>query len=158
MINLRFGARALPLNPIVHRKADRVDRCRTTFSPSAVNSPENGYFRGGSSRIQKDFLAPDLYLNCFVFFVSFFYTIKDIVINPVNSNTAVQSPYFLVEELCLSKTLYLRGKTCKLAVLTFNNSPRTRLVALKCGSVLELVISVTLNNIRQTTANVSVRL
>ena len=41
---------------------------------------------------------------------------KNIVINPVNSNMAVQSPYFLVEELCLSKTLYLRGKVSQLAV------------------------------------------
>ena len=71
---------------------------------------------------------------------------------------AVQSPYFLVEELCLSKTLYLKGKAIQLAVLTFNNSPRTGLVALKCGSAWELVISVTLNSIWQTTANVCVRL
>ena len=65
----------------------------------------------------------------------------------------VQSPYFLVEELCLSKTLYLRRKANQLAVLTFNNSPRTHLVALKCGSAWELVISVTLNSVRQTTVN-----
>ena len=38
-------------------------------------SPKNGYFSGGSSKIQKDFLAPDLYLNCF-FFVYLFYSIK----------------------------------------------------------------------------------
>ena len=68
---------------------------------------------------------------------------------------AFQSPYFLVEELCLSETLYLRGKASQLAVLTFNNSPRTQLVALKCGSARELVISVTLNKIQKTTANVS---
>ena len=67
---------------------------------------------------------------------------------------AAQSPYFLVEELCLSKTLYLRGKADQLAVLTFNNTPRTRLVALKYGSDWKLVISVTLNSVRQTTANV----
>ena len=82
---------------------------------------------------------------------------KNIVINPVNSNTAVQSPYFLVEELRLSKTLYLRGKASQLAVLTFSNSPRTRLVALKCGSAWELVISVTLNSVQQKTANVGAR-
>ena len=76
------------------------------------------------------------------------------VINLVNRNTAVQSPFFDVEELYLSKTLYLRGKASHLAVLTFNNSPITRLVALKCGFVRELVISVTLNIVRQATANV----
>ena len=90
---MRFGARDLPLNPIVWRKADCVYCCRTTFSPSAINtyfmedssgdkyilyglSPGYGYFSGGSSEIQKDFLAPDLYLNCF-FFGSFFYSIKE---------------------------------------------------------------------------------
>ena len=39
--------------------------------------PGYGYFNEGSSGIQKDFLAPDFYLNCFVFFVSFFYAIKE---------------------------------------------------------------------------------
>ena len=67
---------------------------------------------------------------------------------------AVQSPFFVVEELYLSKTLYLRGKAIQLAVLTFNNSPITRLVALKCGSAQELVISVTPNSIWQATVNV----
>ena len=41
-----------------------------------------------------------------------------------------------MEELCLLKTLYLRGKASQLAFWTFNNSPRTRLVALKCGFCL----------------------
>ena len=49
---------------------------------------------------------------------------------------------------------YLRGKTIQLAAFTFNNSPITRLVALKCGSARELVISETLNNVWQTSANV----
>ena len=83
MINLRFRA----LNPKVHRKAERVYDWWTTFSPSTINryfmagssgdknilwglSPGYGYFSGGSSEIQKDFLAPDFYLNCF--FLCFF--------------------------------------------------------------------------------------
>ena len=49
-----------------------------------------------------------------------------------------------MEVLYLSKTLFLRGKASQLAVLTFDNSPITHLVALKCGSARELVISVTL--------------
>ena len=61
---------------------------------------------------------------------------------------------FYYEEFCLSKTLYLRGKAIQLAVLTFKNSPITRLVALKCGSAWEFVISVTPNSVQQTTANV----
>ena len=36
MINLRFGIRALPLNPKVWRKADRIYRWWTVFSPSAI--------------------------------------------------------------------------------------------------------------------------
>ena len=89
----------------------------------------------------------------FCFFLSFIQE-KNIVIDLVNPNTAVQSPFFVVEELYLSKTLYLRGKATQLPVLTFTNSPITRPVALKCGSARELVISVTLNSVRQTTANV----
>ena len=67
---------------------------------------------------------------------------------------AVQSLFFVKEELYLLKTLYLRGKASQLAVLTLNNSPTTHLVALKCNSAWELVVSVTFNNIWQTTANV----
>ena len=61
----------------------------------------------------------------------------------------------MVEELYLSKTWYLKEKASQLAVLTFNSSPIARLVALKCGSARELVISVTLNGVRQTTANLA---
>ena len=41
----------------------------------------------------------------------------------------------------------MRGKDILLAVLNFNNSPITHLVALKYGSVRELVISVILNSV-----------
>ena len=164
MINLRFVARAQPLNPIICKKAECVYHYRTTFSPSAINryfmlahpekdilcglSPGYGYFSRGSSEIQKDFLAPDFYLNCCFFCLCFFLLFnKRILLLILLTQT-------LVEELGLLKTLYLRGKADQLAVLTFNNSPRTRLVALKYGSARELVISVTLNSVRQTTANV----
>ena len=36
MINLRFGARAL--NPQARRKAERVCRCQSIFSPSLINN------------------------------------------------------------------------------------------------------------------------
>ena len=36
MINLRFGARALPLNPKVRRKVERVNCWQTIFSPSTI--------------------------------------------------------------------------------------------------------------------------
>ena len=39
--------------------------------------PGYGYFGGGSSKIEKDFLGPDIYLNYFFVFVSFFYSIKE---------------------------------------------------------------------------------
>ena len=48
------------------------------------------------SEIQKDFLAPDFYLN-FFFLVFFFYSIKNIVINLVSPNMPVQSPFFVVK-------------------------------------------------------------
>ena len=172
MINLRFKARAQPLNHEAWRKAERIYHWRTTVLPSTINryfmagsswdkdylwglSPGYGYFSGGSSEIQKDFLAPDSYLNCFFpcFFLLFNRKIFFLVF-------LTQTPQFrvlffvVVEELYLSKTSYLRGKASQLAVLTFNNSPITRLVVLKYGSARELVISVTLNGVRQTTANV----
>ena len=154
MINLILGARAQSLNPIVRRKADHVYRCRTTVSPSSINK---FFMRGlvqdtdilveAPLRYRKTFsLLTFTRIVLFSLFVSFMRE-KNIVINPVNSNTAAQSPSFLVEELCLPKTLHLKGKASQLAVLTFNNSPRTRLVALKCGSTWELVISVTLNSV-----------
>ena len=37
LINLRFGARALPLDPKVLRKTELVYHWRTTFSPSVIN-------------------------------------------------------------------------------------------------------------------------
>ena len=165
MINLIFGARARSLNLRVRRKADSVYHCLTTFSPSAINR----YFMRGLvqdtdilveafSGYRKTFsFLTFTWIVLFSLFFSFM-PLKNIVINLVNSNTAVQSPYFLVEELCLSKTLDLRGKAGQLAVLTYNNSPRARLVALKCDSTWVLVISVTLISVRQITANVCVRL
>ena len=94
MINLRFRAQALPLNPEAWWKAERVYHWRTTFLPSAINryfmagssgdkdilwglSPGYGYFSGDSSEIQKDFLAPNFLLELFFVFVSFFYSIKE---------------------------------------------------------------------------------
>ena len=72
MINLRFGAQALPLNPIVWRKANHVYRDQTTFSPSAINiyflkglAQDTDILVEAPSEMQKDFLALDFYLNCF---------------------------------------------------------------------------------------------
>ena len=62
-------------------------------------SPGYGYFSGGSSEIRKDFLTPDFYLSCFLFFLFLSFILeKNIVINLANPNTAVQSPFFVVEE------------------------------------------------------------
>ena len=57
IINLRFGVRTLLLNPKVWRKAGRIYRWRTVFSPSAIQ--------------KKNFFAPSFYLNCFSLFLSF---------------------------------------------------------------------------------------
>ena len=165
MINLRFGARVLSLNPIVWRKAYCVYRYRNTFLPSVIKRyfmedpfSVKGIFWRTSSEIQKNILAPNFYLNCFLPLFLYFIQLKNNVIIFVNTNTAVQSPFLYFEGLYLSKTLFLRGEASQLAVLTLINSPRTRLVALKYGSAWELVISVTLNSVWQTTANVCARL
>ena len=93
---------------------------------------------------QENFLAPDFYLNCV--FLSFFLLFnKRILLLILSTQTRQFRVLFVVEELYLSKTLYLRGKSSQLAVLTLNTSPITRPIALKCGSAWELVISVTLN-------------
>ena len=172
MIYLRFRAWDLPLNPEAWRKAECVYHGRTTVSPSTINryfmaslsgdkdilwglSPGYRYFSGGSSEKQKDLLILDFYLNCF--FLCFFLLFNKRILLLILLTQPRQFRvlfFFIVEELYLSKTLYLRGKAGQLAVLTLNNSPITHLVALRYGFTWELVISVTLNSIWQTTANV----
>ena len=91
MINLRLGAWALPLNPIVWRKRDHVYHFRTTFSPSAINryfmlacprikifyeglSPGYRHFSGGffqdTERLSRSWLLPELlFLSLFLSFI-----------------------------------------------------------------------------------------
>ena len=59
MINLRYGAQALPLNLEAGRKAKRVYCfCHYQILNGGLR-PRYGYFNGGFSEIQKDFLTPD---------------------------------------------------------------------------------------------------
>ena len=85
------------------------------------------------SEIQKDFLAPDFYLNYFFCLYFFLLFNKRILLLILLTQTQQFRVLFVVEELYLSKTLYLRGKASQLAMLTFNYPSITRLVALKCG-------------------------
>ena len=89
-------------------------------------------FRHLEERLSRSWLLPELF-----FFVSFLLT----------QTRQFRILFLVMEVLCLSKALYLRGKARQLAVLNFNNSPKTHLVALKCGSAREFVISVILNSI-----------
>ena len=147
MINLRFGARTLPLNPIVGRKANRVNCRRTTFSPSAINryfmedpsgdkdilcglSPRYGYFSGGSSEIQKNFLAPDFYLNCIFCLCLFLLFNKRILLLILLTQTRQFRVLLLLWRIVFVEDIVIEGESYQLAVLTFNKSPRTRLVAL----------------------------
>ena len=117
-------------------------------------SPRYGYFSGSSSEIQEDFFAPDFYLNCF-FLYSFLLFDKGILLLILLIQTQQFRVLILLWKNCICrKNLYLKGKACQLAVLTFNTSPPTCQVALKYGSSWELVISVTLNSVRQAIANV----
>ena len=106
------------------------------------------------SEIQKDFLVHDFYLNCFLSLFLFLFNKRILLLILLTQTRQLRVLFFIMEELYLSKTLYLRGKACQLAVLTINTLPITRPVALKCGFAWELVISVTLNSIRKTIANV----
>ena len=124
---------------------------RTIFSPSAIGDfvRDTNILMEALPRYRKTFsLLTFTWIVFFSLFLSFIQE-KNIVINLVNPNTTVHSPFFffVVEVLYLAKTLYLRGKASQLAVLTFNNSPITHLVVLKCGLARELVTSVTLNSI-----------
>ena len=80
MINLRFGAQALPFNPKARRKAERAYHHLPPLTDIKLGPRSRyEYFNGGSPEIEKDFLAPDFYKNCFLFlffFVSFSYSIK----------------------------------------------------------------------------------
>ena len=89
---------------------------------------------------------------CLCFFLLFN---KRILLSTLLSQTWQFRVLFLLWRIVFVEDLiFERGKACQLAVLTFNNSPTISLVDLKCGSARELVISVTLNSVRQTTANV----
>ena len=113
MINLRFEAWTLPLNPIVCRKAVSVYCYRTTFSPSAINilwrtRPGIKIFYVGLvrdtdilvealPRYRKTFsLLTFTWDILFSLFLSFMLW-NNIVISLVNPKTAVQSPSFIVK-------------------------------------------------------------
>ena len=128
-INLRI--RALPLNPKVWRKADH------TYCADEL------YFHLLPFRRKTfSFLA----LTWIVFFNLFLLFNKRILLLILLTQTR-QFRGFFVEILYLSKALFLMEKAGQLTVLNFNNSPITHLVALKCGSDGELVISVILNSV-----------
>ena len=100
MINLRFGAQALLLNPEARRKAERVYHWRNL--PQLKDNkwgprPGYEYFSGGSSELQNDFLTPDFNWIVFSLFLSFI-QLKNVVINLDNPNTIVQSPFFVVHK------------------------------------------------------------
>ena len=80
-------------------------------------SPGYGYFSGGSSEIQKDFLTPDFFLNCFFFLCFFLLFNKRILLLILLTQTQQFRVPFYCGELYLLKTLYLRGKASQLAVL-----------------------------------------
>ena len=125
MINLRFGARALPLNPIVCRKVEHVYRCRTTFLPSAITDilwrthlgikifnmglvHDTDILEEAPLRLRKTFVLLTFTWIVFFVFVSFFYSIKEYCNNLVNPNMAVQSPFFIVKN-CICRRLCIWG-------------------------------------------------
>ena len=150
MIILRFGARALPLNPIVWRKADRIYRCRITFSPSAINkyfmlarpdkdilcglSPGYGYFSGGSfwdtERLSRSWLLLELFF-CLCFFLLF--NKRTLLLILLTQTRQFRVLFLLWKNYTCRRPCIWGGKLCWLLIM----SPITRLVALKCGSALE---------------------
>ena len=114
MINLRFGARALPLNPKVRRKAERVNHWRTIISSSAITDikwgprPGYEYFNVGSSEIQKDFLAPDFYL--IVFFPLFLLFNKRILLSILLTQTQQFRIFFYCGSIVFVEDIVFGGE------------------------------------------------
>ena len=78
MINLRFGARALPFKSQNLKESGMYlpsPNYILTFRHSQIlnggTRPGYEYFNGGSSEIPKDFLNPDFYLKIFSLLLSF---------------------------------------------------------------------------------------
>ena len=104
------------------------------------------YFNGGSSEIQKDFLAPDFYLNCF--FLCFFLLFnKRILLLILLTQTQQFRVPFLLRKHCICWRPRIWWGKLASQLCWLNNSPITHLVALKCGSARKLVICVTLNSV-----------
>ena len=104
-------------------------------------------FRHLEERLSRTELLSELF-----FFLSLplsFIQEKNIVINLVDPNTAVQSPFRCGSIVFVEGPVFGR-KACQLAVMNFNNSHRNHLVASKCGSSKELVISAILNSVGKT--------
>ena len=163
MINLRFRPRVLPFNSKGQRKVECVYHWRTTSHLPPLTDikwglrPGYEYFRGGSFEIQKDVLAPDFYLNCFL--LSFFLLFNKIILLLILLTQTRQFRFlffffFLLWKNCIHRRPCIWGGKLPVPVLIFNSSRITRLVSLKCGSARALVMSVTLNSVQQTTPNV----
>ena len=95
LIKLRFGAQALRLNPKVRKKAERVYYWRMIFSPTVINRyvRDTNILMGALPRYRKAFSLLTFTVIIFSWFLSFI-QLKNIVINLVNPNTAVQNPFF----------------------------------------------------------------
>ena len=106
-----------------------------------------GYFSWASSEIQKGFLAPNFYL-IFFFLYSFLLCNKRILFLILLIRYGSSESFFYCEDLVFE------GGASQLAVLILNISPYK---IWKYDSACELVISVTLHIVRQTTANVVAR-
>ena len=131
MINLRFWIRALPLNPKVWRKANDIYRADELCF----------YLPSFKRKLSRSWLLAELFL------VSFFCSMKENCYFNLVDPTRRFRVFFCCRSIVFVEGLVFEGESYQLAVLNFNNSPITHLVALKCGSTRELVISVILNSV-----------
>ena len=76
---------------------------------------------GTSSEIQKDFPAPDFYLNCFFLCFFLLFNKRILLLILLTQKRQFRVLFFIVEELYLSNTLYLMGKASHLLEFTSNN-------------------------------------
>ena len=72
--------------------------------------PGYEYFNGGSFKIQRDFLAPDFYLNCIFPFLCFFLLFNKRILLLILL-TQIQSPFFCCESIVFVEDLVFKRES-----------------------------------------------
>ena len=69
------------------------------------------YFNGGSSKIQKDFLTPDFYLNCFFFFFFVSFNKRILLLILLTQTQQFRVLFFCCGSIVFVKDLVVEGES-----------------------------------------------